>query len=224
MAEDTEADLEKEGLIGVSYDSFFKIDKRVRKVQDLHLPTRAGISVNQIATFFIVLLFSFLFYALIIVQVTDLFGISVHWFVTVLLIVAPPLLCAWRVSLPMPSGKSIPGTARSLLTYYLDDPVHRRGRPIKTDPRPPDEFVQHYMRDWTVSEEFAAEVPGEGDWTDDDTEKLFVRCTGHINLQEWIDQKAIENYLSASEIKRDTTAKEITVHDRRGTAATVLEE
>lgn len=224
MADTQEEDLDKEGLVGVSYDSFFKIDKRVRKVQDLHLPTRAGISVNQIATFFIALFFSFLFYALVIVQLTSIFGISIHWFVALLLLFVPPLLCAWRVSLPMPSGKSIPGTARSLLTYYLDDPVHRRGRPIKTDPRPHDEFVQHYMRDWTVSQEFAGEIPGEGDWTDDATEKLFIRCSGHVDLQGWMNEKAIDNYMVASNAKRDTTAKEIAVHDRRGTAATVMEE
>lgn len=45
-------DIEAEQLYGSSYDSFFTIDKRVRKIQDLYIPTRAGLSVNQIVTFF----------------------------------------------------------------------------------------------------------------------------------------------------------------------------
>lgn len=222
MAEET-LDLEAEGLFGASYDSFFAIDKRVRKVQDLYVPTRAGLSVNQIITFFIVLFFSFLFQVLIVGQVMSLLGIPGHWLLFVTVVFGPPILLAWRVTKPMPSDKSIPGTVQSLLMYFLDDPVHRRGRPVKGNARPLMEFVQHYQRDWTVNQEFAAEVPGEGDWTDDETENLFNRASGHVNLQEWMDRKAIEHYEAESAAKRSTTSKEITVHDRRGAAATVTE-
>lgn len=222
MAE-KELDLEAEGLFGASYDSFFAIDKRVRKIQDLYVPTRQGLSVNQIVTFFLVLFFSFLFQVLILGQVMSLLGIPGHWLLFVTVVFGPPILCAWRVTKPMPSDKSIPGTVQSLFMYLLDDPVHRRGRPVKSDPRPQGEFVQHYLRDWTVSQEFTAEVPGEGDWTDDETESLFTRASGHVNLQEWMDRKAIDNHTADADAKSATTSKEITVHDRRGAAATVTE-
>lgn len=222
MAE-KELDLEAEGLYGVSYDSFFAIDKRVRKIQDLHIPTRAGVSVNQIITFFIVLVLSFMFQVLILGQIMSLMGIPGHWLLFLAVVFGPPFLCAWRVTKPMPSDKSIPGTVQSLLMYFLDDPVHRRGRPVKTNTRPRDEFVQHYLRDWTVNQEFSAEVPGEGDWTDDETENLFTRASGHVDLQEWMDRKAIEHFEMETAAKNSTTSKEITVHDRRGSAATVTE-
>lgn len=222
MAE-KELDVDAEGLFGTSYDSFFAIDKRVRKIQDLYVPTRSGLSVNQIITFFIVLFVSFLFQVLILGQIMNLLGIPGHWLLFLLVVFGPPVLCAWRVTKPMPSNKSIPGTVQSLLMYYLDDPVHRRGRPVKDLPRPREEFVQHYQRDWTVNQEFAAEVPGEGDWTDDDTENLFNRASGHVNLQEWMDRKAIEHFEAEAAAKHSTTSKEITVHDRRGAAATVTE-
>lgn len=218
-----ELDLEAEGLYGTSYDSFFAIEKRVRKVQDLHIPTRAGLSTNQIATFFIVLVFSFLFQVFIFGQLMSLLGIPGHWLLFTLVVFGPPLLSAWRVTKPMPSGKTIPGTVRSIVMYYLDDPVHRRGSPIKESKRPHDEFVQHYIRDWTVNQEFAAEIPGEGDWTDDETELLFSRASGTVNLQTWLDRKAIEHFESEEQEKQASTSKDITVHDRRGAAATVTE-
>lgn len=222
MAEE-ELDIDAEGLFGTSYDSFFAIDKRVRKVQDLYVPTRSGLSVNQIVTFFIVLVASFLFQVLILGQIMNLLGIPGHWLFFLLVVFGPPVLCAWRVTKPMPSNKSIPGTVQSLLMYYLDDPLHRRGCPVKESARPRDQFIQHYQRDWTVNQEFAAEVPGEGDWTDDATENLFTRASGHVNLQEWMDRKAIEHFEAEETAKRSTTSKEITVHDRRGSAATVTE-
>lgn len=218
---DKEVDIEAEGLYGTSYDSFFAIDKRVRKVQDLHVPTRSGLSVNQIATFGVVFIASFLFQVLILGQIMSLLGIPGHWLLFWTVVLGPPLLCAWRVTKPMPSAKSIPGTVRSVLTYYLDDPVHRRGRPVKDSKRPQDAFVQHYLRDWTVSQEFADEVPGEGDWTDDETENLFARSSEHVNLQDWMDRKAIDHFEAERNAQQRTTSKEITVHDRRGHAATV---
>lgn len=220
---DKELDLEAEGLVANSYDSFFNIDKRIRKFQDIYVPTRAGLGTNQIITFFIVLVFSFLFQVLILGQIMSLLGIPGHWFLFTLVVFGPPILCAWRVTKPMPHGKTILGTVQSALTYYLDDPVHRRGRPVKEAKRPHEEFVQHYIRDWSVNQEFAAEIPGEGDWTDPETERLFSRAKGHVNLQDWLDEKAITHYEVENAQKQSTTSKEITVHDRRGTPATVTE-
>lgn len=223
MDEDRPVDLEAEGLIAMSYDSFFAIDKRVRKIQDLHIPTRAGLSVPQILTFFLVLVLSFMFQVLILGQVMSLLGIPGHWMLFVLVVFGPPILCSWRVTRPMPHGKSIPGTVQSFMAYHLDDEMHRRGRPVRAPRQPEDEFVQHYMRDWTVNQEFAAEIPGEGDWTDPETESKFSWARGSVDLQDWMDSKAIANFTRESAEKSSNTKQEITVHDRRGPAATVTE-
>lgn len=217
-------DLEEEGLYGSSYDSFFAIDKRVRKIQDLYIPTRSGLPVNQIITFFVVLVFALFLQVFIVGQFFSLVGWNEPAIVFWGILLGIPILASWRVSKPFPSAKSIPGTLRSAVTYLLDDPVHRRGRPIKTNRRPLDEFVQHYQRDWTVSQEFAAEIPGEGDWTDDETENLFNRSASErVNLQQWMDSKAIDHFEAEVAARSRTTSKEITVHDRRGAAATVTE-
>lgn len=218
-----EVDLEAEGLYGMSYDSFFSIEKRVRKIQDIHIPTRSGVTVPQVQTFFLVLVLSFLFQVLILGQVMSLLGIPGHWLLFVLVVLGPPFLCSWRVVRPMPHGKSIPGTVQSMLGFHLDDTVHRRGRPVKTPKQPADAFVQHYQRDWTINQEFALEVPGEGDWTDPETERRFGKARGEVHLQDWMDEKAIAHFESESEKKHSRTKKEITVHDRRGPAATVTD-
>lgn len=223
MADDDDIDLEAEGLYGMSYDSFFAIDKRVRKIQDLHIPTRAGLTVPQIMTFFFVLVISFLLYVLVIGQILSLLGISLGWMGLLVFVLGPPILCSWRVTKPMPHGKSIPGTVQSYVKYYMDDEVHRRGRPVPLPKQPDDQFVQHYMRDWTVNREFAAEFPGEGDWTDPHTEALFARGTGAVDLQSWMDAKALANFEAENAKKETRTKTEITVHDRRGPAATVTE-
>lgn len=223
MAEDQDIDLEAEGLYGLSYDSFFAIDKRVRKIRDLHIPGRSGLSVPSIITFFIVLFFSLLFQVFVFGQLMSLFGIPGHWMLFTLVVLGPPVLCSWRVTKPMPHGKTIPGTVQSHLTYWMDDEVHRRGLPVKSPWQPSNEYVQHYQRDWTVNQEFAAEVPGEGDWTDPGTEGLFARTKGEVDLQEWMDGKAIAHYEAETEAKHVRTTEEITVHDRRGPAATVAE-
>lgn len=223
MAEDNDVDLEAEGLYGMSYDSFFAIDKRVRKMGDVHVPTRGGVTVPQVGTFFLVVFISFLFQVLILGQVMSFLGIPGHWLLFVFVVFGPAFLLAWRVTKPMPHAKTIPGTVKSMLTYYLDDEVHRRGLPVSTPKRPDDAFVQHYMRDWTVNREFAAEVPGEGDWTDPETEGLFAKAKGHVDLQPWLDEKAVMHFEGEQDSKKSRTAREITVHDRRGPAATVAE-
>ena len=223
MAEDADIDLEAEGLYGMSYDSFFAIDKRVRKIQDMPVPTRAGLTVPQIGTFFIVLFISFFLYVFGLGQLLSLLGISLGWMGLVFFVFGPPILCSWRVTRPMPHGKSIPGTVQSYFRYYLDDEVHRRGRPVPPEKRPLDEPVQHYLRYCVVAEEFAAEVPVEGDWTDPHTEMLFARAVDSPDLQSWMDAKAVAHFEAASEDKTSHTEHEITVHDRRGRAATVIE-
>lgn len=224
MADNDNIDWEAEGLVTYAYDSFFKIDKRIHKIQDLYLPTRAGLSVNQIGTFVIVFIVSAVVFALITAPLMGLLHIPRHWMVTVAMIFGPPVLASWRVTKPMPHGKTIPGTVQSITRYLLDDPTHRRGTPVPTAKVPPDVFVQHYQRDWRINREFAAEVPGEGEWTDPETERRRARYEGvTVNLQEWMDAKAIAHWEQHSEAKGESRKVAITPSNPRGRAATVRE-
>lgn len=220
-----ETDWEAEGLVAHSYDGFFRIDKRIRKFGDVYVPTRTGISVNQFVTFIVVLFASFLFEVLITGPVMAFLHIPSHWLFFLLRIFGPPLIASWRVTQPMPYGKTIPGTVTSLLTYYCDDTTHRRGMPVPPKKVPDDVFVQHYMRDWTVNREFADEIAGEGDWTDAETERRRARGAASevAPLQDWMDRRAIEHWREQQSAKNATTKVAITPNNPRGRVATVSE-
>lgn len=223
MANSGELDLEAEGLVAYSYDDFFKIDKRIRKVQDIYLPTRTGISVPQIATFFLVLMLSFITQVLVVGPLFGVLGVREHILVFLAVVFGPPILCAWRVTRAMPHGKTIPGTVQSMARYFLDDELHRRGRPVRAPRQPREGFVQHYQRDWTVAQEYAAEIVGEEDWTDPVTEARFATGPA-VNLQSWMDEKAIEHHATDQETKRQAKAKSaVTIHNPRGAVVTTVE-
>lgn len=223
LADSKDDDLEDRGLVGHSYDGFFKIDKRLRKIEGMHLPGRSGVSVTQIQTFALVFVVWFFVFVLLIDPILELIGISVTGFVFLGVLIAPPALCSWRVIRPMPFGKSIPSTIRSILMYYLDDKEHARGRPVKTPRRPDDEYVLHYQRDWAVAQEFAPEVAGEGDWTDYSTEAFRTSGQENVQLQEWMDEKAVVNYRKATASKKAVATEQIKAHNPRGQIATAAD-
>lgn len=223
MAEQEE-DLEAEGLIAESYDSLFAIDKRIHKVQDIYVPGRNGLTTTQIGTFFAVGAFMLIFDLLALGPLLGLLHIPESWVLFLLVVFGPAVLSAWRVTKPMPNGKTIPGTLQSLVRYLLDDKVHRRGLPVKTPIQPSGEPVQHFQRDWAINQEFAPEFAGEGDWTDPVTEyRLATASGGHVDLQAWMDTKAIEHYQAAQASKATTTKERVVIHDRRGSIAATAE-
>lgn len=233
MSENTaggrEEDLDALGLIGHSYDSLFSIRKRIRKINDLVIPFRQGLTTSQLGTGVGVFVLQIITFGMFVVPLLGLFGASAPWQLTVIWLFGPPVLAAQNIVKPMPYGKSIPGTVQSIIRYYLDDPVHRRGLPIATPKQPYGTTLVHYQREWVGFEEFVGEEPWEEPISDRSTEERISFCNRaftqeEIDFQKWWDDKAIKHLeieREAKDVRRDDTDEEIGA--RRGRATTVLE-
>lgn len=224
-----EEDLEALGLIGHSYDSLFSIRKRIRKINDLTIPFRQGLTANQIGTGLGVFVLQVITFGMIIVPLVGIFGGRPPWQFTMLWLLAPPILAAQNIVKPMPYGKSISGAVQSLLRYLLDDPIHRRGLPIATPKQPYEVSVVHYLREWVGFEPYVGDEPWEAPISDRATEGRFSFCNRslgdeEIDFQKWWDDKAVQ-HLDQEQEALNTTQKhsddEIGV--RRGRATSVLE-
>lgn len=223
-----EEDLEALGLIGHSYDTLFSIRKRIRKINDLVIPFRQGLTTSQIGTGLGVFILQVITFGMLIVPFLGLFGAQSPWQFTVLWLLGPPILAAQNIVKPMPYGKSIPGTVQSLMRYLLDDPIHRRGLPIATPRQPYDQTLAHYQREWVAFEQFVADEPWEVPISDRVTEERFSFCNRslgdeEIDFQQWWDGKAVA-HLEAERDAKNTRQEDsdAEVGARRGRATTVL--
>lgn len=222
MADAKDDDLEAQGLVANSYDALFLIRKRIRKINDITLPSRTGLATNQIGVGILVFIIATITYGFIGIPLMGLLGIQPTWWITASWLLGPTVLAAQRIAKPMADGKSIGGTFSSWFRYHLDDRVHRRGVPIPRPKQPDDMPVLHYQREWVMSDKFAPLVPGEGEWTDPDTERR-LRKVEPIHLQGWYDSKAVE-HLDHEMTARSTRDEDnmSQVQFRRGGTATVL--
>lgn len=221
-------DLEALGLIGHSYDSLFAVRKRIRKVNDLVIPFRQGLTTTQIGTGFAVLVIQIITFGMLVQPFLGLFGTQAPWQLTVAWILGPPVLAAQNIIKPMPYGKSIPGTVNSMVRYYLDDPIHRRGLPIATPKQPYDKTLVHYQREWVGFAEYVEHEPWEAPISDRETEERFSFCNRslgdeEIDFQQWWDDKAarhLDQEREASNIKKQDSDDEIGA--RRGAPIGVI--
>ncbi|MEV0133894.1 TcpE family conjugal transfer membrane protein [Dactylosporangium sp. NPDC050688] len=184
MAEEHD-DLEQRGLIAHSYSNFFKIRKRIRKVQDISLPMRRGLGVEQFVTFFLVVIALLVFYGTVLAPLFVLTGVRPGWRFYLLYFLVPAVLLAIRVGKPMKSGKSIPGSVRSLLRKVLDDPVHRRGVPLRH--RPAAGSRMHYLRIWQAHPTLRPHLP-PGSTYDTDPPPGGQR----VDLDTWLESVVTE--------------------------------
>lgn len=223
----TEEDLEAMGLIGHSYDSLFSIRKRIRKINDLVIPFRQGLTTSQIGTGIGVFVLQVITLGIIINPLFGVFGANVPWQLTVLWLFGPPILAAQNIVKPMPHGKSIPGTVQSIMRFFLDDPIHRRGHPVAKAQQPRDISVAHYQREWVMFEQFSDDDPTEAPVSDRVTEERFSFCNlgdEEIDFQQWWDDKAgthLDKEREASNSKQQDSDDEIGA--RRGAATSVME-
>lgn len=228
MAEEDE-DLDAKGLIGHSYDSLFGIVKRIRKINDLEIPLRNGVTTNQVGVFVGTFVLCVILLALVINPIFNfLYGLVPPAGQRFLLLgriaclVVPPIMAANRVTKPMPDGKTIPGWIVSWLRFQLDDPVHRRGVPIADSGRPVDEPVLHYQREFVMTPEFQHMAPGEGDYSDPQTEKR-MRAHEVIDLQPWLDERALEHLRAEADAREAARDEDNTViHAGRATTTRVV--
>lgn len=214
-------DLESQGLLCHSYDALWSVQKRLRKINDLAIPTRRGLSTQQIGSFLVTFIFSIITYGLVAVPVMSLLGIPRDPRIMLAWLLVPSFLVAQQIAKPMAYSKSISGSLTSWLRYHLDDPVHRRGMPIASPAMPADERRIHYLRRWDMAEPYTAIEPSETPWTDDATEARFAGKP--VDLGAWMDTQARTSAeAEAAERAKARIKTKDEVYYRRGEAATVL--
>lgn len=222
VAQRSAEDLERLGLVAHSYDSLFAIRKVIRKINDIPIPFRGGLGTNQIGVAFLVFIAQIMLYGLVVLPLMSLLRIAPHPGFMLIWLLAPPILVGQRIAKPMAYGKSIGSTFTSFLRRHLDDPVHRRGIPVKNPAQPDGMPVLHYQREWEMFADYAELAPGEADVTDDITEARFASQAGTVDLQRWYDDQAINHHrelVTARNTRTDEASKQ--VRDRRGRAARV---
>lgn len=232
MSEDSssgrkEEDLEAMGLIAHSYDALFSIRKRIRKVSDLEIPLRNGLTMAQIGTGILVLFLQVIIFGVFIVPLFGIFGASPPWQLTALWVLGPPILAGQNIIKPMPHGKSIPGTVQSMIRFWLDDPLHRRGLPVPTPKQPHGETLVHYQREWVAFAEYVQDEPWEAPISDRSTEARISFCNAtldeQIDFQKWWDNKAATHLEAAQEASAVTKEEDdAEIGARRGVAANVI--
>lgn len=139
--------------IGVSYTQAFDIRKVMYRIQNMDLPFKRGIRVEQFLMFFFALMLAFIVYYILISPILSLLGISLPFTFLLVYFLAPPILLSIRIGKPMPHGKTIFGTVISWLRFKLDDQWHRRGMPMKKEPNL--KAQGNYLRTWTVDPRYA---------------------------------------------------------------------
>ena len=223
-------DLEAMGLIGHSYDNLFSIRKRIRKINDIQIPLRSGLTTTQIGIGLLAFIFQVITLGLFVIPIFNFFTDGPPWHFVVLWVFGPPVLAAQNIVKPMPFGKSIPGTVTSLLRSVLDDRTHRRGMPIPPKRQPEDLAVAHYQREWVMFEDHLDEEDeGEKPISDLSTERRFEyfnrssKSEEPLDFQKWWDDKAGTHLKELEEQRQrveDTDREEI--GSRRGRSAGVI--
>lgn len=144
-----------------SYSGAFQIRKVMYRVQDVDLPFRRGLRVEQFLVFLLVVFISFVAYQLLISPVLSLIGIPENFMLAALIVLGPATMASVRVGQPMPHNKTIPGTIMSFLSYHLDDEWHRRGMPVPRSVTPDlNEVEGNYLRTWAVDPMYENEATG----------------------------------------------------------------
>lgn len=151
-------DMRDTSLHAHSYTGVFKIERRIRKINDFYVPLRGGLVPAQVGTFVVVLLVcAALWFALFNPLLHMLFGDQSTVMIAIFAILGPALLAAHYIGKPMPDGKTIKGLLRGRLRRYLDDEWHKGGMPIRQR-RNPTEKVLHIQRPWSPDGEGAAYI------------------------------------------------------------------
>ena len=106
-------DNDNSGLIANSYTNFFKIRKRIRRIQDIPLPFKRGLGADQFVTFLAVLAVLAILFFVILNPIIMFTGVQLEWTLFLVYFLVPPVLAAQKIGNPMPNGKSIPGAFTS---------------------------------------------------------------------------------------------------------------
>lgn len=134
--------------LGESYTQAFKIRQVMYRIQDVDLPFKRGIRVEQFLMFLGGLVVMFILTNLLIYPLMNLIGLTMPITFHMVLWLALPIFLSVRIGKPMPHHKTVSGMAMSFLRYNLDDRWHCRGLPLKKAPSTG--LEGNYLRTWTV--------------------------------------------------------------------------
>lgn len=151
MAEDKE-NLEEEGLVAYSYTGFFNIRRRIRRINDIVVPLREGLGVDQFIAILVGLVLAGIGYGLFVSPLVSIFQIQLNFMFFVLWFLTPAFIAGQRISKPMPHGKTISGFVASKVRALMDDPVHRRGVPQPRRAKQGKAF--HFQREFAAHPSF----------------------------------------------------------------------
>lgn len=165
-------EMERQGLVGHSYDHLFSVTKRLRK----GIPLREGLTWAQIgyglSTAVIMLVAYIVFFAKAVNSIAS--QPAVRALLAFTIIFGPAWVVSQRVASPMPGGKTISGYISSAIRFWLDDPVHRRGRAVDKNRIRREGTQRHDMREWVPTSEYSEPYGTNSPSTRVSTEKSFT--------------------------------------------------
>lgn len=232
MAEEAAEDTNDPNLQARSYTGVFRIERRIRKINDFNVPMRSGLVPAQGGAFVAVLLLSLiLWFALFSPLITAIFQQPPPAILMAMFLLGPPILATRRIGKPMPYGKTLPGWLRSAARNFLDDEWHRAGTPIASR-KSRSEKILHITRTWKpVGEgaEYIADLarddslyalPDTG-YSISPADELATRTLqtkgGPADLLDWVlqtqaaDDEAARKMMEAADIKALEYATDHTV-------------
>lgn len=146
--------------MGESFTQAFNIRKVMYRIQDVDLPFKRGIRVEQFLMFLGAFVVTFIVNNLLIYPIFRLIGLSLPVTFHLILWLVFPIFMAVRIGKPMPHQKTITGMASSFIRYSLDDRWHCRGLPMRAAPTTG--LEGNYLRTWTVDPAYAGvEAPSD---------------------------------------------------------------
>lgn len=174
--------------MGESYTQAFNIRQVMYRIQDLDLPFKRGIRVEQFLMFLGAFIVTLIFNSIIVLPLFRIAGLKIPPTFHLILWLAFPVFMAVRVGKPMPYEKTITGTAASFLRYNLDDRWHCRGLPMAALPHTG--MQGNYLRTWTVDPAYAGvESPNDLPATEFAMYSNLVFPDEPVRLPEEIVQK-----------------------------------
>ncbi|MGW0704877.1 hypothetical protein ACWD4G_02690 [Streptomyces sp. NPDC002643] len=118
------------------YTEAFKVKKALRKVGKANIPLKEGLFVDDIKVFAITLFLWVMAYNMVLAPpikvVAGLLGTSAPRGVPYLFVLfVPPILAVAASRRPIRHNLGIFGLVRAIVRDWMDDPVHRKGVPVR---------------------------------------------------------------------------------------------
>ncbi|OIV37995.1 hypothetical protein BIV57_08135 [Mangrovactinospora gilvigrisea] len=128
--------MDDETVILRDYTEAFKVKKAMRKLGRAHVPLKEGLFVDDIKVFGITLVLWLFLYAFVLKPplraALGLVGSAPPTgFVYIMLLLVPPIIAVGASRRPVRHNLQLFGFLRSLWRDLVDDPVHRRGVPVR---------------------------------------------------------------------------------------------